>query len=291
MKRLLRDPLLHFAVLGTALFGLYAWTRPVAAAEPDEIVVSAGQVEHLAISFARVWQRPPTATELKGLIDDHVKEEVLSREAIALGLDRDDTVIRRRLRQKMEFVAEDLAATADPTESELAAYLEAHLEDFQEDPRTSFRHVYLSGERGERLEADASELLGELRAAGPETDTATLGDGSLLPASFELEPRRGVAAQLGDGFAEALEDAPVGAWWGPLRSVYGLHLVLVTERQPGRAPALDEVRAAVRRELMAERRERSSRLLLEALLDRYRVTVEWPAHEQQSEPEDGAATP
>lgn len=276
MKRLLKEPLLHFALLGAVLFLVYGRMRPTSAAGADEIVVSSGQVEHLAVGFSRVWQRAPSASELKGLIDDHVKEEILSREAIALGLDRDDSVIRRRLRQKMEFVAEDLAVTAEPTEAELQQYLGSHPEAFFEEPRTTFEHVFLREDRGERLGADAEELLAQLRAGGPSADASELGDRLLIPGRFTLEPSRGVAAQLGPEFAAALDAVPVGEWAGPLRSAFGLHLVLVAERSPGRLPALDEVRDAVRRELIAARRERMNRKLVERLLAKYRVTIELP---------------
>ena len=276
MNRLLREPLLHFLLLGVALFGVYGWMRPTAAAGTEEITVSAGQIEHFAIGFARSWQRPPTLVELKGLVDDYVKEEILGREAIALGLDRNDTVIRRRLRQKMEFLAEDLALTVEPSEAELEAHLRAHPADFLEDSRTSFRHVFLREERGEQLEADAAEILAQLRRAGPAVDASMLGDATLLPDELTLELHQSVSAQFGSAFADALDAVAVGEWAGPLRSPYGLHLVLVTERSGGRQPALDEVRDRVRRELLAARRERMNHEYLEGLLEKYEVTIEWP---------------
>jgi hypothetical protein len=133
--KLLKEPLIHFLLIGAALFTLYAALDRRAPTSPDEVVVSAGQIENLTANFTKVWQRPPSANELKGLIDAYVKEEVLSREAIKLGLDRDDPVIRRRLQQKMEFFAEDFAALAAPTDAELAAYLARHPEKFQQDGR------------------------------------------------------------------------------------------------------------------------------------------------------------
>jgi len=279
VRRLLREPLLHFLLLGALLFAADRFLAGSRALPPDRIVVSAGQVENLAITFARTWQRPPTRAELQALVDDHVETEVLAREAVALDLDRDDTVIRRRLRQKMEFLAEDLAAVAEPTEEELAEYLRAHAEDFRQEPRTSFRHVFLSEERGERLEADAEELLQRLRAAGPETDVDGWGDRLLLPLSFDDEPRASIASQLGTAFAQALDPLPVGTWSGPVRSSYGLHLVLVTGRTPGRPAELAEVRERVRAELVADRRERMRAEMLARLLERYQVVVEWPEEE------------
>jgi len=276
MRRLLSEPLLHFLVLGAVLFALHGWARPARAADARTILVTRGDVENLALTFGRTWQRPPTAEELKGLVDDFVREEILSREAIRLGLDRDDTVIRRRLSQKMEFVAEDLAATVEPTDDELAARVAAHPDAYRAQPRTSFRHVFLGEERGEHLQADAHELLTRLRDAGPDVDTSALGDRLLLPGEFRLETRARVSAQLGEAFATALEEVPVGVWTGPLRSAYGLHLVLVTERAGGELPPLSEIRDAVRRDLLTERRARMQHDFMDALLARYDVTVQWP---------------
>ena len=135
-----REPLVHFLVLGGVLFALYRWQNPSGAETvlaPREIVVTTGRIANLAESFARVWQRPPTQAELDGLIEDHIREEVLYREALAIGLDRDDTIIRRRLRQKMEFISEDIAAQAEPSDQELQAYLDSHSDSYRVDPRLS----------------------------------------------------------------------------------------------------------------------------------------------------------
>jgi len=289
IKRLLTEPLLHFLVLGAGLFALHAALKVDAGPQPDEIVVTEGQVQHLAETFAKTWQRPPTRDELKGLVDGHIEDEVLAREAVKLGLHEDDTVIRRRLRQKMTFVFEDLAA--EPTEAELRAYLEQHRDRYAEDPRFTFRHVYLNPEqRGESLEADAAALLDDLRAAGGEADTRELGDRLLLPDAYILERKRSLAAQFGEGFAEALDAVEPGAWAGPIRSGFGLHLVYVDERRPGGMPAYEKVERAVRRDLMHERREAANRAVLDRLLERYRVVVEWPGDEP-AVVQTGAASP
>ena len=157
-----------------------------------------GQIENLAATFAKVRQRPPTAEELKGQIDQYVKEEILSREAMKLGLDQNDTIIRRRLQQKMEFLAEDFAAGAEPTDAELADYLAKHPNQFAEEQRFSFRQVFLSPEkRGDHLEVDAATLLADLRQRGADTDLSTLGDSFLLPREFNNEPHRDVMSQFG----------------------------------------------------------------------------------------------
>jgi len=290
MRQFLKEPLLHFVLLGAALFAAHGLVAGGGSRARAEIVVTPGRIEHLATTVRRTWQRPPTPAELKGLIDDHVTEEILYREALALGLDENDTVIRRRLRQKMEFVAEDFATSAAPTDQELRDFLRDNAERFAADPRYTFRHAFLSADRADALESDAEALLAELRADGHDADIASKGDRLLLAAAFRDELARAIDAQLGRGFAEKLDDAPIDAWSGPFRSSYGLHLVHLTDRTPARTPELDEVRAAVERELLAERREDANRAFLDALLAKYDVTIQWPddARAAGAEPDDGA---
>jgi len=280
MKRLLREPLVHFLLLGAGLFGAYAVLNRNQPAAPNEILVSAGQIETLAATFSKVWQRPPTAQELKGQIDQYVKEEMLSREAIALGLDKNDTVIRRRLQQKMEFIAEDFAAASDPTEAELADYLAKHPDQYAEEPRFTFRQVFLSSDtRGDRLRADANQLLADLKKRGKNADIPELGDSTLLPLDLVNASQRSVVSQFGSEFTSALAELKPGEWSGPILSGYGLHLVFVSQRTESRLPALDEVREQVKRELTNERRQAANRKFLDELLKKYQVVIEWPKSE------------
>ena len=138
VSRWIREPLFHFLVLGAALFAVFSVTSDRDQPGEGEIVVSAGKIEHLTALFARTWQRPPTRQELEGLINDYVREEAAYRRGMAMGLDQDDTIIRRRIRQKLDFIADDLASLAEPTEEELAAYLAEHPEDFRVDPSITF---------------------------------------------------------------------------------------------------------------------------------------------------------
>lgn len=283
MKRLLREPLLHFLILGALLFGLHGFLNQDEEFAAGHIVVTAGRIKNLAATFAKVWQRPPSPAELQGLIDEYVKEEVLNREAIALGLDRDDSVIRRRLEQKMEFLAEDVAAVTEPTEEELAGYLTDHPEEFRDEARFTFRHVYLNpGKRGERLDSDAAELLAQLKQSGSQAEITSLGDKPLLPREFTKETRSAVAAQFGQHFAEALDGLTPGEWSGPIGSGYGEHLVLLSRRIESHMPELDEVRSKVKRRLTYARKEEANRRILEQLLEKYEVTVEWPEDDSTS---------
>lgn len=277
MNRLLREPLLHFMVLGAVLFGGYAFLNRSAGSAPGEILVSAGQVEHFAASFATTWKRSPSAEELKGLIDGFVKEEILNREAIKLGLDQNDAVIRRRLQQKMEFIAEDLAVEAEPSDAELADYLAKHPHKFTRGDRVSFRHVFLNPEKhGDHLAADAQRLLVELKQRGAAAEVSDLGNSILLPREITEETTQSVASQFGQDFAASLEGVKVGEWSGPIRSGFGVHLVWVSHRIPGGLEKLDDVREPVKRELLNERRSAGNQKFLKDLLENYSVKIEWP---------------
>ena len=240
-------------------------------------MVTPGLVEHLSAGFARVWQRPPTDAELKGLVDDYVKEEIATREAVAIGLDRDDAIIRRRLRQKLEFVVEDAAGSAPATDAELQAWLDSHPEAFQAEPQLSFRQVYLSGERhGKNLRLDAERLLRRLKAAGPGAATDTLGDPTLLPSEQPLAPLRETGRSFGEPFARALSALEPGQWEGPVESAYGLHLVLVREKLAPQKPNLAQARPQVERELAAQRKASELQALYDRLLQKYTVSIEMP---------------
>ncbi len=276
MKRLIREPLVHFLLLGALLFGWSAW-QGGGTAGSNRIVVTPGVVDYLAAGFHRTWKRAPSDIELKGLIDEHVKEEIAAREAMAMGLDRDDIVIKRRLRQKLEFLLVDESATTPPTDAELQAWLDKHPDSFRVEPTLAFRQVLLRPEsRGASMTADATKLLARLRAAGPEVATQDLGDASMLPAETPLQPLREVANSFGQDFADALMKIAPGQWSGPVESSFGLHLVLVRERTDGAAADLATVRPLVEREVLAERRKAEMQALYERLLAKYSVSIESP---------------
>jgi hypothetical protein len=277
LRRLLKEPLLHFLLLGAAIFVAHSLITNRSSAEPGKIVITQRQVENLAFGFAKTWQRPPTEQELAGLVHDRVREEVYYREAMALGMDKDDTVIRRRLRQKMEFVSDDLAAQAEPTDADLNAYLKAHADKFPVEQRFTFRHVYLNPDKHRaNLAGDTAQLLAELKKSGDKADISALGDVFLLEHDFTALPASEVAKQFGAQFAAKLGELSPGQWQGPVESGYGVHLVRVSERSEGRLPALADVRVAVRREWDNDRRRQANEKFFQDLLKRYVVTVEQP---------------
>ena len=288
LRRVLREPLVHFLLVGVALFVFFAWTGGSGGLASNRIVIGPGQVEHLAAGFGRTWRRPPTPEELKGLVDDYVREEIATREARSMGLDQGDTVIRRRLRQKLEFLVEDAVESVAPTDAELRAWLDAHPERYRREPRVAFRQVFLSPDRrGADVEAEAETLLKRLRSSGPDTNVEDLGDSIMLPSDLDLEPLSVAARMFGQDFASSLDGMETGRWTGPVRSGYGLHLVLVTERVDGRPPELDEVRDELARDLLASRRKEHLESMYERLLEAYDVVIDMP----EADPGKGAATP
>lgn len=269
MRSFVREPLVHFLALGAALF-LYASLRPGSAPPSHRIVLTSGRIDHLAAAFTQARNRPPTEGELKGLIDDWVREEMAVREGTAAGLDRDDTIVRRRIRQKMEFLAEEAAASEPPTEAELGAWLDAHPDDFRRDAATAFRQVFF------RDEPRARELAARLARSGAEAAVDDLGDPTLLPPEVGSASPSAVAALFGPELAASIGGAPLGVWSGPFASTYGWHVVFVRDRSEGSLPPLAAIRGEVERRLLAERRLGRIDAMYERLLKRYTVVVEKP---------------
>ncbi|MEI8179670.1 peptidylprolyl isomerase [Aestuariivirga sp.] len=272
MQRFVREPLVHFLLLALLVFGAYGLVsrREPATATID---VTQAKIEQLAGLFAKTWQRPPTAQELKGLIDDYVKEDIYVREALRLGLDTDDEVIRKRLRMKMEFVSDAEAEATPPTDIQLQAYMDAHPEAFRKPPQIAFEQVYINPDKhSPDASAAATALLEPLRKDA--SYAATAGDPSLLPPSLPLTDQQGIAQIFGDDFAAAIITLAPGEWEGPVSSAVGLHLVKVTDRAPGILPALGDIRPAVEREWMNDHRNAVEQQRFDDLLKRYKVTVE-----------------
>jgi hypothetical protein len=276
MQSLFREPLVHFLAIGAALFLYFHFSGGGSAGlGSTRIVIAGGQIAHLEAGFARTWQRPPTEAELKNLIDEWVKEEIAVREAMAAGLDRDDTVIRRRLRQKLEFLADEAADAAPPTDEELKALFARNAEAFRVEPRLAFRQVFVSADkRGAAAEADATRLLARLSAAGPAARIDEFGDTTMLPGEVPLSALRDIDSQFGNGFAKHLEAIEPGKWAGPIRSGYGLHLVLVREHIEARTADFAVARPMLEREFLTERRKQQLAAMYDRLLAKYAVTIE-----------------
>jgi hypothetical protein len=271
MRSLLREPLAHFLAIGALLFGVYGLVSH-RARDPETIVVGQGQIEMMTAVFQRTWQRGPTPEEVKGLIDGYVREEVFYREGVAMGLDQDDQLIRRRVGQRLEFLAEDMNQVPEPSDSALQAYLDAHRERFTIPGRVTFRQVYL----GTAADAATTRLLARLNKLGDSDAAADLGRATQLDARMVLAPYPDIERAFGGKFAQALVAIPMGAWRGPLASDYGLHLVRVSERVEERTPALGEVREQVKRDWLRDETGAANEKYYQGLRARYTVQIENP---------------
>jgi len=277
MRHLLREPLLHFLVGGALLFVLYGMVADDPAYAPDRIVVDEARVMSLAGGFQRTWMRLPSSDELDELVREFINEEILYREALALGLDRDDSVIRRRMRQKMEFLHADLAEIEKPSEADLVAFLSANPERFAQQARVSFRQVYVNPDTGPRAPRDrANDILETLRAKGSEARVDDQGDPTLLPHAMEMASESAIAAAFGSEFAGDVLASADNGWTGPLASSFGLHLIRVDARTPARVPELGEIRRQVEREYETVQRSDADQQFLQMLRAQYEIEVRLP---------------
>jgi len=273
----LREPLLHFAVAGIALFSAYSWLnrdRP-ASDVVEPVRIGAGEVQWLKETYSSQWLRPPDAAELQGLVANLVEEELLAREAQAIGLGEDDTIIRRRLAQKLKFLVEDTSRLAEPTDAALRQYFEAKAARFEDRPRVSFSQIYFNPENRKDAAEDAGLVLAKLSAnASASADVTELGDRFLLEAEMEDADRQAVANAFGDEFADALLVVEPGKWSGPLKSGYGTHLVFVSAREPAQQPAFEAVRDKVVADWRRESEQKVSADYLARLREKYGVEID-----------------
>ncbi|MCU7843631.1 MAG: peptidyl-prolyl cis-trans isomerase [Candidatus Thiodiazotropha sp. (ex Monitilora ramsayi)] len=270
-NHLLREPLLHFFVLGACLFLVYAWLNRGGFDSPGEIVIDASRVSIMRSQFERVWQRPPSPEELSGLIDGWLRDEVLYREGLALGLDRDDPVMRQRVAQKMRFISGALVDSVIER-ADLEVWLNDNPERYRIEPTYSFRQVYLDPSRHDEdtLDRALANLANMLITA----ESTAPGDHTLLPASLERASPAEIRRTFGVEFGDALTAIEPGSWQGPLTSPFGLHFVYVTDKNPGRVPALEEVRDAVERDLLQDRARQADDRLYETLRERYSIQID-----------------
>lgn len=271
LKNFWREPLIHFILIGVSLFLLFNFTKEQDKDAPNRIVVTAGQVDQVTAQFSRTWMRPPTEAEIKGLIDSIVRDEVYYREALAMGLNENDPLIRRRMRMKLEFILEDLSAQNDPDDQILEMFLQQNADKFMVESRASFRQVYLNPDKRWDLEKDAAKILGDLRNGSV---SETLGDPTLLPEAFYSVAYSEIARTFGNAFAKEIASLEPDKWTGPVYSGLGAHLVLVTESRKGHLPKLAEIRTRVENEYMAQRRQKMKDAAYRKLLEGYEVVVE-----------------
>ena len=279
LRHWLRDPLVVFVLLGIGVFALDGWLAGGETARPA-IEITPDEVDRLRARWIAQWDREPTGPELQTLVEEAVDEEILYREARRLGLDRDDAIVRRRLAQKLTFILEDAGDTGPPSESELEEYYARHAERYRRPGRTTFDHVFLSGDSRTDPAGDAAALLGQVRD-GDDGGWQRLGDPFMLARAYADRSDQEIAGLFGGGFADAVSELPAGDWHGPVESTYGMHLVRVNGRTASRAPELVEVRDRVVADLREDRRRERSLAAYRELREDYEVRL--PAAKRAAE--------
>jgi peptidyl-prolyl cis-trans isomerase C len=281
MNRLLREPLVHFLLLGTILFGLYAYKERGhgGVEQSKQIRLTIDDLSQLVLLFQSQWRRDPTPEELQRLVEDKVHEEVLYREALALGIDKDDTIVKRRMAQKMQFLAEDVAAAREPSPDELGTWYEANRDQFALPPRVSFRHLYFSPDRRKgRVRDDATAALMKLAGQPEDSNLATnLADAFMFQEHYRDRAPEFLGKEFGPNFALAVAKLSPGSWQGPLESGFGWHLVFVDTQIPGRVPAFEEVEADVKKAWLAAQKAQAWQKSYQDIRAKYTVLLPAPA--------------
>jgi hypothetical protein len=275
VKRWLSEPLLHFLLIGGALFLFYGFQNDGYVDYDNRIVITRADINRLAMLWEKKWQRPPAQFEMEGLLEQQVREEVLYREALSMGLDKNDSVVRRRMAQKVEFISSGLADQLEPADDDLAAYQEANPEKFELPARVSFTQVYLNVDRhGENTEKEALDLLRRLQQEEQGLDILEAGDAFMFGAQHDQLSHHGVSRLFGNDFANSVFELPVGGWQGPVWSGYGIHLVLIEDKTAAVQPELSAVRDDVRNEWLMEQRRTLDEALYKSLRQRYEIEIE-----------------
>jgi hypothetical protein len=286
LKRWLREPLLHFLLIGVLLFGIYAYTNRgrIGIESPRQIVISLDELRTMTAYFESQWHRPPTPQEFQAMVEDKIKQEVLYREGLAMGLDKDDTIVKRRMAQKVQFLAEDVATAHEPSTAELKAWFEKNSSKFALPSRYSFRHIYFSPDkRGRNARNDAADVLAKI--------TGQPEDSPLIPSAadrFMFQDYYGdrapsaIAKEFGPQFAVALEKLKPGSWQGPIESGFGWHLVFVDTVIPGRIPAFEEIESEVKTAWLGEQKAQAWQKAYQTMRAKYTVFLPAPPDKRRA---------
>ena len=280
LKRWLREPLLHFLLLGLLLFAVYAYLNHgrLGGEGSRQIVVSLDDLRTMEIYFESQWHRPPTPLEFQAMVEDKVREEVLYREGLAMGLDKEDEIVKRRMAQKMQFLAEDVAAAHEPSSAELKAWFDKNAGRFALPSRYSFRHLYFSPDkRGKQAQQDAAQALAKIAGQPQDSKLATsLADPFMFQDFYGDRTPEAIAKEFGPQFAVALQNLKAGSWQGPVESGYGWHLVFITTLIPGRIPAFEEMEPDVKTAWLADQKRQAWEKAYKEMRAKYTVLLPAP---------------
>jgi peptidyl-prolyl cis-trans isomerase C len=275
--RLLKEPLVHFLLIGASFFVIYGmWGQQETGEQDRTITITAGEINWLADAWQKRWNRPPTSEERQGIIDQYLREMILYREAVAMGLDKDDSVIRRRLSQKLEFLSQDLISPQPPTEKELKTYFEAHMDRYQAPDIITMTHVFIDPDlRGDQTIADAESIKAHLtELQEPPRDARSYGDPFMLQSYYPERSEAELLKLFGSGFARSVFELAPHQWNGPVLSGYGTHLVYVHDYQKAEPPSFADIEEQVREDWTHAKRTELNDQFVASVISRYKVTIE-----------------
>jgi len=286
--RILKAPLFHFLIIGAVIYAVWAAFGQREEHDPAKtVVVTTGEIAWLETSWEKRWNRSPTPAERDGIIDQYVRETILYREALAMGLDKDDTIVRRRMAQKLEFLTQDLAALQPITDADMQEYFETHKEEYREPDLYTITHIYFdSDRRGQRTVTDAETALAQLAAVDHATaNLDNIGDPFMLQRYYPERSQLELAKLFGAEFAASVIELPTGTWQGPVQSGYGWHLVYVHQRMPAPPADFDVVTDKVKIDIEDQRREAINDRYYTELRKRYEVVIQdGPAESSPGQP-------
>ncbi len=274
MKKILHEPLLHFLIIGVILFVFWGVWGDNSGSDSEQIIVGSARIGQIKDAWKKQWRREPSEEELKSLIEQFIQEEVLYREALNMGLEKDDSIIRRRLAQKMQFLIQDIADRKPPKDAELKAFFNLNPEQYQSPARISFTHVYFNRDRRKNtVLRDARDVLVGLQTRNPKR-APEKGDPFMLNLDYVRVSKQETTRLFGKTFAEDLFVLRPGPWQGPIQSGYGIHLVRLVEHLPARLPEFSEVAERVHQEFVNNQRRKANKETIKALKDRYKIVIE-----------------
>jgi peptidyl-prolyl cis-trans isomerase C len=280
LKHYLHEPLLHFLLIGIVLFALYDYMNRgrIGVDSSKQIALSLDDLRTMEAYFESQWHRQPTPQEFQAMVEEKVQEEVLYREGLSLGLDKDDTIVKRRMAQKMQFLAEDVAAAHEPSTAQLKSWFEKNKEKFALPSRYSFRHLYFSPDkRGQSAQQDAAKALGIIAGQPEDSKLAnSLGDRFMFQDYYGDRAPSAIAKEFGPPFAVALEKLKPGSWQGPIESGYGWHLVFVDTVIPGRIPTFEEIESDVKTDWLGEQKAQAWQKAYAEMRAKYTVLLPGP---------------
>jgi len=275
LKKLIKEPLIHFLFIGVVLFALFGIVGEPETGLSNRIEVMQADVDRLVATWQRRWNRPPTPSELNNLVESYVREEILYREAVAMGLEKDDSVVRRRMAQKVEFLFKDISTPPEPADADLQAYLDKNPGKFTRPARYTFSHIYLSvDKRGDKAMKDAQQLLSQLQNNPNQKDPTQYSDMFMFDYHYADISDYEITRIFGEQFTKQLAELNTGEWQGPVDSGYGIHLVQVQQRIDPVLPLLVEIRDRVKTEYVAELQRDANQKFYQSLRERYEVVVE-----------------